>query len=449
MKLDFVIFGGVGDLSLRKLLPSLYYISADGKLSAESRIICVSRAQQTHEDFLGLVKSKLKEFIGNDFAEDKWQAFKNHLSYLSLDLTASDDWVKLSDVLSLADSADDRNVIYYLSIPPTLFATACEKIQLNNLNPEYVKLVVEKPLGEDLKSAEAINNLIIRSFNEKQIYRIDHYLGKRAVQNIVDLRFENEKLDNVWNRDHIEKIEITVSEDVGVEGRAEFLDRTGILRDMMQNHLMQILNLVAMEMPDELTADDIRDEKVRVIHSLREINEVNAGRETIRAQYSAGSIGGRDVPGYQSEIKGRVAGTGETYVAIKAHIDNERWDGVAFYLKSGKRLSGRFAEVIVYFKGSDNKVLKFEIQPGVGIMNNTGIEGLISESLMTENDATRVPEAYEFLIQDVINANQTNFVRGDEIMASWKWIDGIRRAWKDTDQAMMSYKAGSEGPALD
>lgn len=446
MKFDFVIFGGVGDLALRKLLPSLYFLFRDGKIPSDSRIICASRGVLPRDEFNELIELKLRKFLGSHFDDNVFTDFFRHLSYFKIDLNHSQDWQTLSAELSL--SAELRNIIYYMSVPPTLFATVCEQLSAHRLNPSYSKVVVEKPLGEDCQSALSINQLLRKAFKEEQIYRIDHYLGKKAIQDIIKMRFENKILDNVWNKDHIEKIKITVSETVGVEGRIEFIDRAGILRDMVQNHLMQILSLLLMEMPEELNDEDIRDAKVAVINALRPITETNINVNTIKAQYSDGVVDGVTVPSYQEEITGKAEGSGETFVALKAFVDNEKWQDVPIYLKTGKRLSDRCAQIEVIFKEVNSQKITIEIQPNIEFRNLTDIANLINEQELNEQPDAHLPEAYENLIHQVIKGEQANFVRDDEILASWMWIDGIRDAWEKTNKKMIEYKAGSSGPEL-
>ncbi len=431
--LDLIIFGGAGDLALRKLLPSLYYLYKDDKLPKSCRITCISRAMISDDDFLKLVENKLAYFLKDDFNDTDWQAFKGLLKYQNIDLSGADDWHKLVNQLSIDPQDKNRDIIYYLSVPPTLFAPICEQIKAHQLNPEYARLVVEKPLGEDYQSAILINDVVAESFSEKQIYRIDHYLGKPAVQNIPKLRFDDGKMEEIWNKDHIKSVEITISETVGVEDRAEFLDRAGILRDMVQNHIMQLLCYVAMEKPKSFGADHIRDAKLNLINALCPIDESNIVTNSIRGQYEQGYSDGKVVPSYQQDImlsKNKVAGDGETYVALKVNINNKRWQDVDFYLTTGKRLSARFGHIIINFK--DREPLKIKIK----------------YPLVSPNQL-RIAKAYEVLILDIIKGQQTYFVRGDEIMASWKWIDKIRSVWEKTAMPMSYYKAGSKGPRLD
>ncbi len=471
MVLDIVIFGGIGDLALRKLLPSLYYLHRDGQMPGQSRILCVSRAEKPRHEFLDLVKEKLAHFLGQDFSEEVWKAFSEVLLYEKIDLAGYDDWVKLKDYLNIGPT-DNRNIIYYLSVTPSLFTPICEQLKTNNLNPDCSRVVVEKPLGEDHESACQINDILAKSFSEKQIYRIDHYLGKEAVQNILHLRFSNHLMETVWNKDHIEKIEITVSETVGVEGRAGFFDRTGTLRDMVQNHLMQLLNYIALEPPKSLEADHIRDEKLKVINHLVPIDAGNIAQSSIRAQYSAGKIDDKPVMGYLDDIAEqpyKVDGKGETFVALKVFVDNERWRGVPFYLKTGKRLDRRHAEICIIFKPPetqfydepDSNQLIIQIQPELTVSINLLMKKLLGTGSALnkhqnqmdlhsgDTKKVRVPEAYERLLREVIKGDQTYFVRGDEILASWKWIDAIREAWQSESIEMQEYPAGSIGPSLE
>lgn len=469
--LDIVIFGGIGDLALRKLLPSLYYLHRDKQLPSNCRILCVSRAVKKNAEFLKIVEVKLIEFLGADFKKSQWAKFSKILDYIDVDLAGEQDWHKLQSYLDL-DNKTDHDVIYYLSVTPSLFAQICAQLKQNNLNPDCSRVVVEKPLGEDYESACKINDILSNCFSEKQIYRIDHYLGKEAVQNILHLRFSNHLMETVWNKEHIDRIDITVSETVGVEGRAGFFDRTGTLRDMVQNHLMQLLNYIALEPPKSLGADDVRDKKLQVIEELVPIDRENIAKRTIRAQYISGKIGGKKVDGYLQDIEKQpyeVTGEGETFVALKVNIDNERWQGVPFYLKTGKRLNLRHAEIRIKFKPPENDLyhepdsnqLIIQIQPELTVSINLLMKKLLGTDAALnsyqnrmdlnsgDDQKVRVPEAYERLLREVIKGNQTYFVRGDEILASWKWIDGIRRAWEETDMRMQNYVAGSEGPSLD
>ena len=438
--LDIVIFGGSGDLSLRKLMPALYFIYDNGKLAPGSRILGLSRGKIPQDEFRAMVLEKLELYLGAEYEPSKALAFAKMLDYMDLDIADDLSWNKLAAYLSPVGA---REVIYYMAVPPTLFGTVCEQLSRTNLNPDNSRLVVEKPLGENEDTAEAVNVILSASFKEEQIYRIDHYLGKEAVQNILAFRFEDGKAESIWNRDHIENIQITVAETVGVEGRAEFLDRAGILRDMIQNHLMQILCFVAMDAPKELTADDVRDQKVAVVQALRPVTVQNTSDHVVRAQYGSGLLAGQPLPGYAQEIKDKdIAGTGETFIALKVCVDNDRWRDVPFYLRTGKRLSGRFARVVINFKDAAINRVILNIQPDMTILFDPSMEPVAAVA-----EDRRIPDAYEKLLGDVMQGDQSYFVRHDEIVASWQWIDGIRKIWNETEVEMHSYAAGSMGPA--
>lgn len=440
--LDIVIFGGAGDLSLRKLLPAFYYLYRDGKMPHGSRIIGLARSKIEHEAYLALVREKLALYLGKEgFSQQVWQGFSALLDYQAMDLQNSEHWQTLKQVLN---PIGERDIIYYLAVPPALFAPACSQLKLQGLNPKCSRLVVEKPLGEDAASAAAINKILAASFDEDQIYRIDHYLGKEAVQNLLTYRFIKGGAEALWNRDHIENIQITVAETIGVEGRADFLDRVGILRDMIQNHLMQILCFVAMDAPDSLQADDVRDRKVAVVNMLKAITPDNIAEHVVRGQYGQGHIDGKPVSSYEQDIaqsSALVEGTGETFVALKVMLENERWQGVPFYLRTGKSLGCRYANIVIQFKEtsstpSGGKKIILELQPNMNASLKDSEGG---------GDG-RVADAYEKLLWDVMGHHQAYFVRHDEIMASWQWIDGIRAAWQTAELPMNIYAAGSMGP---
>ncbi|VAW02280.1 Glucose-6-phosphate 1-dehydrogenase [hydrothermal vent metagenome] len=446
--LDIVIFGGTGDLCLRKLMPALYFLHGQGKMAPGSRIIALSRGRMDRDEFRALVLEKLQTFLGAEYEQGRAEAFSGLLDYRDLDIADDKSWDKLSRYLTEngLTTGDMREVIYYMAVPPALFGTVCEQLGRQGLNQENSRLVVEKPLGEDEQSAEAVNTALSASFREDQIYRIDHYLGKEAIQNILTFRFEDGAMEGIWNRDHIDNIQITVAEMVGVEGRANFLDRVGILRDMIQNHLMQILCFLAMDKPESLRADDIRDRKVRVVEALSPVTSWNIDHHVVRAQYGSGLINGQPVPAYVEEIKDKEApGVGETFVALKALLDNDRWRGVPFYLRTGKRLSGRFAQVVIQFKEAGNNArpdrVIINIQPEMTLYFDDRRMETVSNA-----NGCRIPDAYEKLLGDVILGNQAYFVRHDEIIASWRWIGGIRRAWVDRNIDMHNYTAGSMGP---
>ncbi len=458
--LDIVIFGGSGDLSLRKLMPALYFLYGRGEIDEGCRILGLSRGKLDRDAFRAQVLEKLKLYLGADYDAAQAQAFAGLLDYRDLDISDNRSWDKLKVYLS---PAGKREILYYMAVPPTLFGAVCEQLNDQGLNPDNSRLVVEKPLGEDVSSAEVVNDILSSSFSEDRIYRIDHYLGKEAIQNLLALRFSNRLIGAVWNSDHIENIQITVAETVGVEGRAEYLDHAGILRDMVQNHLIQILSCLVMETPLSLNADDVRDEKVRVVKALRPITSEDISQYVVRAQYGPGN----DMPGYRAELANSSAdtnGRGETFVAIKVMVDNDRWHGVPFYLRTGKRLKSRFAQIVIQFKPTPRNIFNapqnnriiINLQPDTAISldlfmkkmsgDDQGLSHSRHGSDLSMGDDRRIPDAYEKLLGDVIAGDQSYFVRHDEIIASWKWIDGIRKAWDAAALDMHDYAAGSMGP---
>jgi len=461
---DIVIFGGSGDLSMRKLMPALYFLYGRGKLPEGSHILAVSRGKFSKGDFQRQVTEKLALYLGAAYDEAQAKNFITLIDYRDLDIQDDQSWDNLKDYLS---PVGGRQIIYYMAVPPTLFGPVCTQLNRNDLNPENSRLVVEKPLGEDKASAEAVNKILSASFSENQIYRIDHYLGKEAIQNLLALRFSNRLFGAVWNSEHIESIQITVAETVGVEGRAAYLDHMGVLRDMIQSHLVQILTCLAMDTPLSLSADDIRDEKIRAVKALRPIKPEKIEEFLVKGQY----IAGNGMPGYLEELhlssvkeKNEIEGSGETYIALKAFIDNDRWHGVPFYLRTGKRLERRFAQIVIQFKPmarniyhtrENNKII-INLQPDMTINLDLFMKKIFNDdndlilnrhgSDFSVGSDVRIHDAYEKLLGDILEGNQAYFVRHDEIMASWRWIDGIRAAWAEAGLEMQRYPAGSMGP---
>lgn len=462
---DIVIFGGHGDLAFRKLMPALYHLSNDGYLDASSRIVTVTRKQCSLEEHRTLVEQKLQEFLGaNQFSTEKYDRFKEQLHVVGIDFGDEQSYEALKEILDLYP---ERERINYLSTASDFFATICKMMSRWNLITPQSRVVLEKPIGRDLQSAQAINNDVLEYFDEKQIYRIDHYLGKDTVQNIMALRFSNRFIMPLWNAENIDHVQITVAESVGVEGRWGYYDDYGAMRDMIQNHLMQLLCLVAMEPPCSLEADSVRDEKVKVLRSLRPMSLGDLERKTVRAQYTAGSIDGVSVPGYK-EGEGVENSTTETFAAVRVDIDNWRWNGVPFYLRSGKRLRQRNSEIVIQFKGvphsifanggrciSHNKlVISLQPKESIKLKLMNKIPGLSEQmhlqpvelELNARHATDRKPEAYERLLLDVIRSNPTLFMRLDEVEAAWKWADIILNAWEANMVPMKSYQAGTDGP---
>ena len=462
---DLVIFGGTGDLAQRKLLPALYHRDKDCQFSAGSRIIAVSRGELSHEDFVSLVQDALKTHLADgSFEPETWARFSQRLHYCSQDVTDTQGWDSISEVL---DHDTNRIRVFYLATIPSLFGPTAQNLKGAGLVTSKSRIVLEKPVGSDLSTAREINSAVGQVFDESQVYRIDHYLGKETVQNLSALRFANSLFEPLWRRGHVDHVQITVAENLGVGNRAQFYDRTGALKDMMQNHILQLLCLVAMEPPGSMNHDDIRNEKIKVLKALRPITADNVKRVTVRGQYAAGAINGEAVIGYGDELENGASNT-ETFVAVKAEIDNWRWSGVPFYLRTGKRLANKSSEIIVQFNPVahsifDQKVgdieanrLTIRLQPNEGVKfslmtKEPGPGGFELRSLplnlsFSEAFELRYPDAYERLLMEVLRGNPALFMRKDEVEAAWSWIDQILESWQTSGMKPQEYNAGSWGP---
>lgn len=463
---DITIFGGHGDLAFRKLMPALYHLSNGGYLDEKSRIITATRDQMSNEEHCVLVEKKLKEFLpDNAFDEEKFAYFKKQLHVVIIEFNKEESYGGLQVLLN---EYPQRERVNYLSTAPHFFGTICKFMSSLGLVTTHSRVVLEKPIGRDLQSSHVINDAVLKYFDESQIYRIDHYLGKDTVQNIMALRFSNRFFMPLWNANHIDHIQITVAESVGVEGRWGYYDDYGAMRDMVQNHLMQLLCLVAMEPPCSLDADSVRDEKVKVLRSLRMMTLSDIEQKTVRAQYAKGSSDGMPVPGYR-EGEGVENSTTETFVALRVDIDNWRWNGVPFYLRSGKRMTRRNSEIVIHFKGiphsifanqgkciSENKlVISLQPKESIHLQLMNKIPGLSDQmrlkpvelELNTPHNVAHKPDAYERLLLDVIRGNPTLFMRLDEVEAAWKWADVILEGWAENVVSMKSYSAGTDGPS--
>lgn len=460
---DFILFGGHGDLAFRKLMPALYHLCKDEYISKDTRIITVSRREMSIKEHIELVKINLIEYI-DDFDNVFFEKLKKQIHLVHLDLTNDETYINLQNIL---EEHKDRHRINYLSTSPNFFGQICHSLNKWNLINERSRVVLEKPLGKDLDSSRALNKEVLKYFEENQIYRIDHYLGKDTVQNILALRFSNIFFLPLWNANHIDHVQITVSESVGVEGRWDYYDNFGALRDMIQNHLMQLLCLIAMEPPCSIDANNIRDEKVKVLRSFRKMKDEDIKEKTVRAQYTAGSSEGVSVPGYlDSNLK---QSDTETFAAIRVDIDNWRWNNVPFYIRSGKRMQKRNSEIIIQFKEIPHSIFSYEessinanslvitLQPNESIelklMNK--VPGLsekmnlqqVDLQLNSPHTVNRKADAYERLLLDVIKENATLFMRLDEVEEAWKWADTILEAWGRNITPMKKYTAGSSGPS--
>ena len=468
---DLVIFGGTGDLALRKLLPGLFRRFADGQIPADSRIIGVARDTLSDADYQTKVSEALATAISADASlQAKLEPFLQRLGYHALDATKGEGWQAFADELQ---THGDRVRVFYLSTSPGLFVDICNRLKAHGLNAGKSRVVIEKPIGKDSASAAIINDAVGSAFAESQIFRIDHYLGKETVQNLMALRFANILFEPLWNSNYIDHVQITVAETVGLEKRAGYYDTSGALRDMVQNHLLQLLCMVSMEPPAAMTADAVRDEKLKVLRSLRPIDAEDAAQLTVRGQYRAGASNGGAVPGYVDELvkldPNRKESRTETFVALKDEVDNWRWAGVPFYLRTGKRLAERVSEIVIAFRPVPHSIfeqaagpvmankLVLRLQPDEGVklwlmIKDPGPGGLRLQHVpldmsFAEAFGVHQPEAYERLLMDVVRGNPTLFMRRDEVEAAWKWIDPILAAWEAVRDSPKPYTAGSWGPS--
>lgn len=462
---DYVVFGGTGDLAERKLLPALYHRQLAGQLTEPTRIIGASRSPMSDEEYRDFTRKALKEFVkGDEWVEEEVEKFCARIHYVSVDAKSDKGW----DVLKkLLDSGKDIVRAFYLAVSPSIFGDITDKIRDHKLITKTTRIVVEKPIGRDLASAEVLNDTIGKAFKEEQIFRIDHYLGKETVQNLMALRFANALYEPLWNSAHIDHVQITVAESVGLEGRVTYYDKAGALRDMVQNHILQLLCLVAMEPPSSMNSEALRDEKLKVLRALKPITAANVEKMTVRGQYKAGASAGGPVKGYTEELE--AASDTETFVAIKTEINNWRWAGVPFYLRTGKRLAARMSEIVIQFKPIPHSIfdeaagrieanqLVIRLQPDEGVkqwlmIKDPGPGGMrlrhISLDMsFAESFGVRNPDAYERLLMDVIRSNQTLFMRRDEVEAAWKWVDPILKAWEEIGQKAQGYTSGTWGPS--
>ena len=460
---DLVIFGITGDLARRKLIPVLYYRFIDGQIPENSRIIGLARSEYSSEQFRNQVLESLKQAIkSKDFDADQADRFVSCIHYTKNDVKSDEDWEEL---LKLLKNSSHSVTAFYLSVAPALFAPIVEQLGRLNL-AEHSRLVVEKPFGRNLASARALQSHIGNVYKEEAIYRIDHYLGKETVQNLMSLRFANKLFEPLWNSNHIDHIQITAAESLGVEGRGEYYDNIGAMRDMVQNHLLQLLCLTAMEPPYKFDADAMRDEKLKVLRALQPLSGEEALRNSVRGQYLAAP----GAPGYLEEANNQRSQT-ETFVALKAQINSWRWAGTPFYLRTGKRLRSQMAEIVISFRSTPHSIfgqIDTPIQSNALVIRLQPDEGL-NLSIMTKdpgpggfrlretpldmsfadnsNDDWRMPDAYERLIMDVIRGNQTLFMRDDEVEAAWQWIDPIMHAWKTSGLSPENYDSYGSGPA--
>ncbi len=454
---DLVIFGGTGDLARRKILPGLYRRFLDGQMPPEARVIGAARSEMDEDGYRDFVRAAIEEFVDARRRDpERIEAFLERLGYVAIDARGTGGWQELRDRMR-------AGVVraFYFSVAPALFGDLAERLHGFGIADGDSRLVVEKPFGHDLASARALNTTLAAHFNEAQIYRIDHYLGKETVQNLMAVRFANILFEPLWNAQYVDHVQITVAETVGVDGRGSYYDQSGAMRDMVQNHLMQLLCLIAMEPPNRFDPDAVRDEKLKVIRALDPV----APEDIVRGQY--GAVGGQ--PGYREDVGNSDSRT-ESYVALRVHVSNWRWKGTPFYLRTGKRLRARSSEIAITFRepphsifGEDERwkenVLVIRLQPNEGIklrvmikepgpggmrLVNVPLDMSFAEAL--GEGGTDIPDAYERLIMDVIRGNQTLFMRGDEVEAAWAWTDPVIAEWVDAGSRPVSYDPGTSGP---
>lgn len=462
LPLDMTIFGGMGDLAMRKLLPALYMAYLHGNLPASTRILSTGRQDFDRAAYLAFVEEHSRSFItAANFNEKSWAGFLDLLVYVRVDVAAAEIFDTLRDA-----SRQGAQRVFYLATAPSLFTTICDKLAATGLVDANARVVLEKPLGRDLASAVEINEAVGKHFAESQIYRIDHYLGKETVQNLMVLRFGNSILEPLWRAPNISSVQITVAEEVGVGSRAGFYDSAGAMRDMVQNHLMQLLCIVAMEPPTSLSPDAVRDEKLKVIRSLRRMGLADIARDTVRGQYIRGVSGNQEVKGYHEESNVPADSHTETFVAIRAHIDTWRWSKVPFFLRTGKRMARRSSKIVIEFAnppfplfpetpgGVANRLVielqpeeaiklqLFAKQPGSGMQMQQVALNLDLQSAFQQRRA----EAYERLLIDVVRGRLTHFMRRDELEAAWEWVEPIINGWETLGEKPHAYAAGSWGP---
>jgi glucose-6-phosphate 1-dehydrogenase len=468
MSFDLVLFGGTGDLTWRKLMPALFQAFRHGKLPEGGRILAVARDERSDDDYRAFIHEK---FSGVEEAkqpsEAEFSRFAELLHYRRMDLSHADDYAGLAAWIGQR-SAD--TVVLFLATSPYLFPVVCEQLGKAGLNGPHVRVVLEKPLGHDLKSAQDINRIVSATYREEQALRIDHYLGKPAVQNLMALRFGNALFEPLWRRESIANIQITIAEELGVGTRGDFYDQTGALRDMIQNHALQLLTMIAMEPPSTNDADAIRDEKLKVLRSLKPFTPEAVARDVVRGQYKAGTVGGKRVPGYLEEAKVPADSACETFVALRTEVQSWRWAGVPFYLRTGKRLAARDAQIVVNFREVPHPIfagtrqankLVIKLQPEDGLELHllaakgggatvNGQEMLSPVSLDLDFDKAFLSQrvgAYERLLMDAIAGRLNLFVRSDEQEQAWRWVEPILHAWKADTMGPRAYVAGSWGPA--
>ncbi|WP_423775050.1 glucose-6-phosphate dehydrogenase [Candidatus Blochmannia ocreatus (nom. nud.)] len=468
---NLIIFGAKGDLACRKLFPSLYQLEKLGVMHPDTRVVGVGRAKWDIFLYIEFIYVALKKFIREPIEESIWNILSNRIDFCNLDVCHTERFVCLLDKIKNLDIV----TIHYFATPSSTFGSICKGLSSIGLNKTMNRVVVEKPLGTDLVSARCINAQIAKYFEEKQIFRMDHYLGKETILNLLALRFANCLFFANWDNSTIDHVQITVAEEVGIEGRWGYFDAIGQMRDMIQSHLLQILTIIAMSPPVSLSADYIRDEKVKVLRALRKIDNSNMPFVSVRGQYTSGFIKGKPVPGYLEEKGANKNSNTETFVSIRVNIDNWRWFGVPFYLRTGKRLPDKFSEIVVFFKKPvinlfcdshvdlpNNKlIIRLQSHEGINIQILNKIPGLGYQHRLKVTDLNLsfhkvfskeyvFIDAYERLLLEIMRGDQALFVRHDEIEESWKWVDSVIQSWTCKNNMMFAklqlYRAGTWGP---
>ena len=461
----FALFGALGDLALRKLFPALYQLDRAGLLHADTRLLALGREAGSAEAHLASIQAHLRQHVPTADVDDlALERFLGRLSYLHVDFLEVEGYQALAEQV-----AGELPLIAYFATAAAVYGAICENLDKVGLAAR-TRVVLEKPIGHDLESSRRVNDAVAQFFPENRVYRIDHYLGKETVQNLIALRFANSLFETQWNQNSISHVEITVAEKVGIEGRWGYFDKAGQLRDMIQNHLLQLLCLIAMDPPADLSADSIRDEKVKVLKALAPITGEGLSTRVVRGQYIAGYSEGRSVPGYLEEDNANAQSDTETFVALRADIRNWRWAGVPFYLRTGKRMPQKLSQIVIHFKEpshyifapeqrlqiSNKLIIRLQPDEGISLRVMTKEQGLdkgmqlrsgpLQLNFSDTYRSARIPDAYERLLLEVMNGNQNLFVRKDEIEAAWTWCDQLIAGWKKSGDAPKPYAAGSWGP---
>ena len=471
MSFDLVLFGGTGDLAWRKLMPALFQAFRHGTLPEGGRIIGVGRDALSCDQYRELIRARFdKVDLAKRPSAQEFEQFAALLEFVRMDLSKPEDYAQLAASLQARNA---KTVVMYVATAPGLFTTVCEQLAASGLNTPHTRVVLEKPLGHDLASNRAINHTVRRFFDEKQVFRIDHYLGKPAVQNLFALRFGNALFEPLWRREHIANIEITIAEDLGVESRGAFYETTGALRDMVQNHALQLLCAIGMEPPINSHADAIRDEKLKVLRSLKPWTAETLAQDVVRGQYANGSIEGQKVLGYREEPGVNPQSNTETFVALRTEISNWRWAGVPFYIRTGKRLAGRDARIVINFRPTPHAIFNSHIDVANRLVINLQPRDGLELHLLAQGQSNRATRAsaiqmlspvqldldfdkrfgservgaYERLLLDVIDGRLNLFVRSDEQEEAWRWVEPILDYWNADTLGPRQYAAGTWGPS--